>query len=216
MQVVRPVEAHAVSTTRVSSSLTAQRLRRKFSRFCLCRSSSLLKLWITAFASDGPNCAFPALVRTAPGPASRAGGNCPRGHQARRGSAIVGDPPSELDERFKKCPWLFKKGNTTGAHRQKRSQVRLRMENLIQRLTDNGDVIVQFFCAVASGQPFKIRVVKELPMTKEQEAVAQGIATPEQKAAAKKQPAAAQRQQRQERPALSLSVPTVSCARIVD
>jgi len=46
---------------------------------------------------------------------------------------------------------------------------------------------VQFFCAVASGQPFVIRVVKELPMTKDQEAVAQGIATPEQKAAAKKQ-----------------------------
>src|SRR5207249_1957651 len=35
--------------------------------------------------------------------------------------------------------------------------------------------------------PFYIRVVKELSMTKEQEAVAQGIATPEQKAAAKKQ-----------------------------
>src|SRR2546426_8579354 len=32
-----------------------------------------------------------------------------------------------------------------------------------------------------------IRVVKELPLTKDQEAVAQGIATPEQKAAAKKQ-----------------------------
>src|SRR5207247_6388468 len=47
---------------------------------------------------------------------------CPRGHQARRGSAIV-RPPSEIDERFRKCPWLFKKGNTTGAHRQKRSQV---------------------------------------------------------------------------------------------
>ena len=97
------------------------------------------------------------------------------------------DPPSEIDERFRKCPWLFKKGNKVGRHRQKRSQVRLRMENLIQRLTNNGDVIVQFFCAVASGQPFMIRVVKELPLTKEQEAVAQGIATPEQKAAAKKQ-----------------------------
>src|SRR2546422_10021934 len=97
------------------------------------------------------------------------------------------DPPSELDERFKKCPWLSKKGNTTGRHRQRRSQVRLRMENLIQRLTDNGDVIVQFFCAVASGQPFVMRYVEKLPRTPEQEAVAQGIATPEQKAAAKKQ-----------------------------
>ena len=58
---------------------------------------------------------------------------------------------------------------------------------MIQRLTDNGDVIVQFFCAVASGQPFMNRVVKDLPLTKEQEAVAQGIATDEQKAAAKKQ-----------------------------
>ena len=48
---------------------------------------------------------------------------------------------------------------------------------MIQRLTDNGDVIVQFFCAVASGQPFTIRVVKELSLTKEQEAVAHGIAT---------------------------------------
>jgi hypothetical protein len=61
------------------------------------------------------------------------------------------------------------------------------MEHLIQRLTNNGDVIVQFFCAVASGQPFTIRVVEKLPMTAEQQAVAQGIATPEQKAAAKKQ-----------------------------
>src|SRR5206468_4758491 len=57
-------------------------------------------------------------------------------------------------ERFKKCPWLFRKGNKTGQHRQRRSQMRLRMENLIQRLTNNGDVIVQFFCAVASAQPF--------------------------------------------------------------
>ena len=61
------------------------------------------------------------------------------------------------------------------------------MENLIQRLTDNGDVIVQFFCAVASGQPFVMRYVEKLPRTPEQEAVAQGIATDEQKAAAKKQ-----------------------------
>ena len=97
------------------------------------------------------------------------------------------DPPSEIDERFRKCPWLFKKGNTTGRHRMKRSQVRLRMENLIQRLTDNGDVIVQFFCAVASGQPFVMRYVEKLPRTPEQEAVAQGIATDVQKAAAKKQ-----------------------------
>jgi len=52
----------------------------------------------------------------------------------------------------------------------------------VPRLTDNGDVIVQFFCAVASGQPFTIRVVKELSMTKEQEAVAHGIATDEQSA----------------------------------
>ena len=92
-----------------------------------------------------------------------------------------------MDERFKKCPWLFRKGNKTGKGAVRRSAARLRMENLIQRLTNNGDVIVQFFCAVASGQPFVIRVVKELPMTKDQEAVAQGIATDEQKASAKKQ-----------------------------
>ena len=92
-----------------------------------------------------------------------------------------------MDERFKKCPWLFRKGNTTGQHRQRRSQVRLRMENLIQRLTNNGDVIVQFFCAVASGQPFVMRYVEKLPRTPEQEAVALGIATDLQKAEAKKQ-----------------------------
>src|SRR5437660_1213204 len=117
-----------------------------------------------------PDPAEPAPARIAPGEAQPSLG-----------------PPSELDERFKKSPWLFKKGNTTGAHRQKRSQVRLRMENLIQRLTDNGDVIVQFFCAVASGQPFVMRYVEKLPRTPEQEAVALGIATDLQKAEAKKQ-----------------------------
>ena len=61
------------------------------------------------------------------------------------------------------------------------------METMIQRLTDNGDVIVQFFCAVASGQPFVMRYVEKLPRTPEQEAVAQGSATDVQKAAAKKQ-----------------------------
>ena len=110
------------------------------------------------------------------------------------------DPPSEIDERFRKCPWLFKKGNAIGRHRQKRSQVRLRMENLIQRLTDNGDVIVQFFCAVASGQPFVMRYVEKLPRTPEQEAVAQGIATPEQKAAAGGAQERQARSQRLERP----------------
>ena len=64
----------------------------------------------------------------------------------------------------------------------RRKANRARLETMIQRLTDNGDVIVQFFCAVASGQPFTIRVVKELSMTKEQEAVARGIATDEQSA----------------------------------
>ena len=91
--------------------------------------------------------------------------------------------PSREEDRFANCPWLFRKGNKFGVG----NAARRRMENMIQRLTNNGDVIVQFFCAVASGQPFYIRVVKELSMTKEQEAVAQGIATPAQKAAAKKQ-----------------------------
>src|SRR5437899_12907879 len=72
-------------------------------------------------------------------------------------------PDEEMDERFKKWPWLFRKGNKTGKAAQRRSAARLRMENLIQRLTNNGDVIVQFFCAVASGQPFMILVVKDLP-----------------------------------------------------
>src|SRR5947199_10194478 len=74
------------------------------------------------------------------------------------------------------------------------------MENLIQRLTDNGDVIVQFFCAVASGQPFMMRYVEKLPRTPEQEAVAQGIATPEQKAAAGGAQERQARSQRLERP----------------
>jgi len=38
-------------------------------------------------------------------------------------------PETAMDERFKKCPWLFRKGNSTGQHRQRRSQLRLRMEN---------------------------------------------------------------------------------------
>src|SRR5438876_8659924 len=93
--------------------------------------------------------------------------------------------PSGEEDRFAKCHWLFRKGNKASVGNK--NAVKKRMEHLIQRLTNNGDVIVQFFCAVASGQPFMIRVVKELPMTKEQEAVAQGIATDVQKAAAKKQ-----------------------------
>src|SRR5712691_12200047 len=87
--------------------------------------------------------------------------------------------PSGEEDRFAKCPWLFRKGNKASVGNK--NAAKKRMEHLIQRLTNNGDVIVQFFCAVASGQPFMIRVVKDLPMTKEQEAVAQGIATPEQK-----------------------------------
>ncbi len=93
--------------------------------------------------------------------------------------------PSGEEDRFAKCPWLFRKGNKASVGNK--NAAKQRMEHLIQRLTNNGDVIVQFFCAVASGQPFVIREVEKLPRTKEQEAVAQGIATPEQKAAAKKQ-----------------------------
>src|SRR5438876_1248660 len=93
--------------------------------------------------------------------------------------------PSGEEDRFAKCHWLFRKGNKASVGNK--NAAKQRMEHLIQRLTNNGDVIVQFFCAVASGQPFVIREVEKLPRTKEQEAVAQGIATPEQKAAAKKQ-----------------------------
>ena len=89
------------------------------------------------------------------------------------------------EDRFAKCPWLFRKGNKFGVGNG--NAAGRRMEHMIQRLTNNGDVIVQFFCAIAAGQPFMTRVVKELPLTKEQEAVAQGIATPEQKKIARKQ-----------------------------
>src|SRR5205809_748179 len=51
----------------------------------------------------------------------------------------------------------------------------------------NGEVIVMFFAALASGQPFMMQYVKELEMTDEQKAVAYGIATDAQKAMAKRQ-----------------------------
>src|SRR3989441_6195589 len=77
--------------------------------------------------------------------------------------------PSGEEDRFAKCPWLFRKGNKASVGNK--NAAKQRMEHLIQRLTNNGDVIVQFFCAVASGQPFVIREVEKLPRTKEQEAV---------------------------------------------
>ena len=58
---------------------------------------------------------------------------------------------------------------------------------LIQQITRNGEVIVMFFAALASGQPFMMQYVKELEMTDEQKAVAYGIATDAQKAMAKRQ-----------------------------
>src|SRR5437016_855602 len=93
--------------------------------------------------------------------------------------------PSGEEDRFPECHWLFRKGNKASVGNK--NAAKKRMEHMIQRLTNNGDVIVQFFCAIAAGQPFMTRVVKELPLTTEQEAVAQGIATPEQKKIARKQ-----------------------------
>jgi hypothetical protein len=58
---------------------------------------------------------------------------------------------------------------------------------MIQQITRDGEVIVMFFAALASGQPFMMRYVKELEMTDEQKAVAYGIATDAQKAMAKRQ-----------------------------
>src|SRR5436190_1945939 len=67
-------------------------------------------------------------TRTAAGPASRAAPPGLTGPPPGEAQPSL-DPEAEMDERFKKCPWLFRKGNMTGQHRQRRSQLRLRMEN---------------------------------------------------------------------------------------
>jgi len=93
--------------------------------------------------------------------------------------------PSPESSPFDKAPWLFQKGNKMGAGR--RDMARKRLEHMIQQITRNGEVIVMFFAALASGQPFMMQYVKELEMTDEQKAVAYGIATDAQKAMAKRQ-----------------------------
>src|SRR5262252_1060718 len=62
--------------------------RRKFRRFCCCGALSPLKLSMTAFASDGPNVAFPALlwawiaaIRSVVRPSWRKKRRCPKPHK---------------------------------------------------------------------------------------------------------------------------------------
>src|SRR5881396_1113252 len=83
-----------------------------------------------------------------------------------------------------RAPWLFQKGNTYG---QMRKHHKGRMEKYIQEQTKDGARIVEFFLAVASGQPFLMKQILYLRLTPEQCAVARGTATPEQRKIAKKQ-----------------------------
>ena len=62
-----------------------------------------------------------------------------------------------------------------------------RMEKYIQEQTMSGSMIVGFWLALASGQPFPMKRIVRLPMTSEQCALAVGTATPEQRKIAKKQ-----------------------------
>src|SRR5438034_577762 len=65
--------------------------------------------------------------------------------------------------------WLFQKGNTFG---QMRKHHKGRMEKYIQEQTKDGARIVEFFLAVASGQPFLMKQILYLRLTPEQCAVA--------------------------------------------
>ena len=97
------------------------------------------------------------------------------------GTTHSGDQaPAPLD----RAPWLFQKGNTYG---QMPKHHKGRMEKYIQEQTKDGARIVEFFLAVAFGQPFLMKQILYLRLTPEQCAVARGTATPEQRKIAKKQ-----------------------------
>ena len=97
------------------------------------------------------------------------------------GTTRSGDQaPAPLD----RAPWLFQKGNTYG---QMRKHHKGRMEKYIQEQTKDGARIVEFFLALASGQPFPMKHIVYLPLTQERWAVHRGTATPEQRKIAKKQ-----------------------------
>src|SRR5437762_6433463 len=83
-----------------------------------------------------------------------------------------------------RAPWLFQKGNTFGRMRKHHKG---RMEKYIQEQTKDGARIVEFFLALASGQPFPMKHIVYLPLTQERWAVHRGTATPEQRKIAKKQ-----------------------------
>jgi len=61
------------------------------------------------------------------------------------------------------------------------------MAKYIQEQTMSGSMIVEFWLALASGQPFPMKRIVRLSMTSAQYAVAVGTATPEQRKIAKKQ-----------------------------
>src|SRR5205807_1642613 len=70
---------------------------------------------------------------------------------------------------------------------QRRKHHRGRMAKYIQEETMSGSMIVEFWLARASGQPFPVKRSVRLPRTSAQYAVAVGTATPEQRKIAQKQ-----------------------------
>ncbi len=83
-----------------------------------------------------------------------------------------------------RAPWLFQKGNRYG---QRRKPHKGGMAKYIQEQTMSGSMLVEFWLALASGQPFPMKRIVRLSMTSAQYAVAVGTATPEQRKIAKKQ-----------------------------
>src|SRR5437667_10481535 len=89
------------------------------------------------------------------------------GHNGTMQSA---DPSNQApDPPLGRAPWLFQKGNTYG---QMRKHHKGPMEKYIQEQTKDGARIVEFFLAVASGQPFPMKRILYLRLTPEQCAVA--------------------------------------------
>src|SRR5712691_2271210 len=104
---------------------------------------------------------------------------------AHNGTTQSADPSNEVPvPPLGRAPWLFQKGNTYGRMRKHHKG---RMEKYIQEQTRSGSMLVAFWLALASAQPFLMKWIVYLPLTPEQWAVARGAATPEQRKIAKKQ-----------------------------
>ncbi len=70
-----------------------------------------------------------------------------------------------------RAPWLFQKGNRYG---QRRKPHKGGMAKYIQEQTMSGSMIVEFWLALACGQPFPMKRIVRLSMTSAQYAVAVG------------------------------------------